>query len=123
MSRPKKKSAVLPKAEKRLSGMKSISSQLDFGNGLSNVAFESSLSVVRSKLDVYNTLLSKLDEAFSEFKEAEQTLSTLSENMLLSVAIRYGKTSTQYEMAGGVRRGERRRTARIKVVDPVVVLD
>ncbi len=111
MPRPKKKSVVLPKAEKRLSGMRSIESELDFGNGLSNAAFESSMYVVRDKLDVYNTLLSKLDEAYSDFEQAEQMLATISENMLLSVAIRYGKKSTQYEMAGGVRRSDRRRSA------------
>jgi hypothetical protein len=120
MPRPKKKSLVLPKAEKRLSGMKSIDSELDFGNGLSNAAFESRLNVVRSKLDVYNTLLSKLDESYNEFTEAEKALMTISENMLLSVAIKYGRKSTQYEMAGGVRRGERRRSTRTKVVEPVV---
>jgi hypothetical protein len=118
MSRVKKKSVVLPKAEKRLSGMKSIDTWLDFGNGLSNDAFLSHIEAVRTQLDAYNTLLSKVDEAHRELIEREQKLSTISENMLLSVAIKYGKKSNEYEMAGGIRRGERRRTARLKAAEP-----
>lgn len=33
----------------------------------------------------------------------------MAEKMLLGVAIKYGKDSSKYEMAGGARRGERRR--------------
>jgi hypothetical protein len=110
MPRPKKQSAALTKAEMRLSGMKSIDNNLDFGNRLSNSHFSAQTQSVRDKLDYYNTLLSKMSEAQSELAAAEKALSTLSENMLLSVAIRYGKNSTEYEMAGGIRRDNRRRT-------------
>lgn len=112
MPRPKKKSNILPKAEKRLAGMQSISPKLSFGTDLSNDAFVAQVNIVRADLNIYNTLLSKVDEAYNQLIESEQTLATLSENMLMSVAIKYGKKSTQYEMAGGIRRGERRRTAK-----------
>lgn len=112
MSRPKKKSTVLPKAEKRLAGMQSINTKLSFGSDLSNEAFSAQVDAVRADLYTYNTLLSKVDEAYNKLAESEQTLATISENMLMSVAIKYGKKSSEYEMAGGVRRGERRRTAR-----------
>jgi len=117
MPRPKKKSTVLPKAEKRLAGMRSIDTKLSFGTGLSNDAFSAQVNAVRADLDTYNTLLSKVDEAYNELAASEQVLATLSENMLMSVAIKYGKKSNEYEMAGGARRGERRRTARKPVAE------
>jgi len=36
----------------------------------------------------------------------------LSEDMLLAVAAKFGKDSPEYEMAGGVRRSERKRPTR-----------
>lgn len=112
MPRPKKKSTVLPKAEKRLAGMQSINPKLSFGSGLSNETFSAQVEAVRADLNAYNTLLSKVDEAYNKLAESEAALATMSENMLMSVAIKYGKRSSEYEMAGGVRRGERRRSAR-----------
>ena len=119
MSRPKKKSIVLPKAEKRLAGMRSIDPKLSFKSGLSNDVFSTQVNVVRTDLDNYNTLLSKVDEAYNKLTASEQELATVSENMLMSVAIKYGKKSSEYEMAGGARRGERRRTAKKPVAEAV----
>lgn len=117
MSRRKKKSVVLPKAEKRLSGMKSINPKLDFGKGRSNAAFNNKINEVRAKLDTYNTLLSTVDAAYNDFIESEKELATLSEKMLANVGVEYGKDSTEYEMAGGVRRSERRRSSRRSAVE------
>lgn len=119
MSRSKKKSTVLPKAEKRLAGMRSINPKLSFSTGLSNDAFSAQVNAVHTDLDAYNTLLSKVDEAYNKLAASEQALSTVSENMLMSVAIKYGRKSNEYEMAGGVRRSERRRTARKPVAEAV----
>jgi hypothetical protein len=110
MPRPKKKSVALPDAAKRLSGMRSIDPNLDFGNGYSNFAFEALIKQVEMTLDVYNTLLSKLDEAYSAFEAAERELAKFSGKMLANVAIRYDKDSNEYVMAGGVRPSKRKRS-------------
>ena len=68
------------------------------------------MNKVRTQLDTYNTLLSKVDEALNTLITSEQELASMSESMLMSVAIKYGKTSNEYEMAGGRRRSERRRS-------------
>jgi hypothetical protein len=112
MPRPKKKSTVLPNATKRLSGMRSIDPQLDFGGGFSNAAFAALIAQVDTDLDAYNTLLSKLDEAYNAFEASEKELSNFSGKMLANVAIRYDKDSSEYEMAGGVRRRDRKRPTR-----------
>jgi hypothetical protein len=114
MSRPKKKSAALPQAEKRLSGMRSIDSNLDFGQGFSNDTFAAHIENVRASLDAYNTLLSQVDKAYNTFSEAEQTLCNFSSKMLAYVAIQYDKNSDEYEMAGGARQRKSRRSPRKK---------
>lgn len=38
----------------------------------------------------------------------EKDLAELSERILSAVSVKYGRNSTEYEMAGGVRRSERR---------------
>ncbi len=116
MSRPKKKSTVLPNATKRLSGMRSIDPKLDFGAGFSNDAFAKLIDQVETDLDAYNTLLSKVDEASNKFEESERALANFSGKMLANVAIRYDKDSNEYEMAGGVRPRDRKRPVRKPVV-------
>lgn len=109
MARAKKTSRILPKAEKRLAGMRSINANLNFSDGVSIPAFETSINSVRQTLLVYNTLLSKVDEAYNEVLDAEQDLAGVSKKMLLGVAFKYGKDSNEYEMAGGSREEPRPR--------------
>ncbi len=116
MARKKKtSSAILAKAESRLAGIKSIDPKIDFGNGMSAVAFEKELATMRQKLADYNTLLSKADEASNELEMMDKKIADLSARMLAGVAVGYGKSSSEYEMAGGVRRGERRRRKRAEL--------
>lgn len=109
MARRKKESSTLAKAERRLSGMKSISEKLDLGNGLSTVSYEKDIVALRKEIAEYNTLLSKADAAANRVKQAEKELSGLTSKMLIGVALKYGKDSSEYEMAGGTRKSEQRR--------------
>lgn len=113
MARRKKNSSILPKVESRLAGMQSIDAKLDLGNGMTAANFEEEIGALRLKIKAYNTLLSKADQASNDIQQTEKLLSSLSEKMLLAVAVKYGKDSSEYEMAGGVRRSERRRAARL----------
>ncbi|MFK8185005.1 MAG: hypothetical protein AB8B99_16660 [Phormidesmis sp.] len=89
-----------------------VSPKLDFGGGFSNVAFSKQIDQVSVDLGAYNTLLSKVDEAYNMFIESERNLSKFSSKMLANVAIRYDKDSSEYEMAGGVRARDRKRPTR-----------
>lgn len=68
-------------------------------------------------LDAYNTLLSQTDGALNAFVVAEKGLKDLSERMLSGVAVKFGKDSAPYKMAGGVRKSERNRPVRKKVAE------
>ena len=111
MARAKKTSRALPKAEKRLAGLKSIDVKLNLGNGATVQAYESKITAVRNTLSAYNTLLSQVDAAYNNALVAESELAEMSAKMLKGVAWKYGDTSSEYEMAGGTRKGERRRKA------------
>lgn len=112
MARRKRNSDVLERADRRIESLRSISPELDFGGGLTLEAYTSTISRLRSKLAAYNTALSSIDQLADDVSNEEQIVMAMSENMLLGVGSRYGKTSQEYEMAGGSRRKKSRRTSR-----------
>ncbi|MEH2145920.1 hypothetical protein [Nostoc sp.] len=112
MSRQKRTSRVLEKAQLRSAGLKSIVPNIKFDENHSQEKLIESIEQLRNKLDVYNTALSVVDSSRTEIEEMEKNLSQLSEKMLMVVAIKYGKDSREYEMAGGVRNSDRARKIR-----------
>jgi ABC-type hemin transport system substrate-binding protein len=112
MSRLKRTSRILEKAQLRSAGLKSIVPSIKFDEDYSLEKLISSIEQLRNKLDVYNTALSAVDSSKTEIEEMEKNLSQLSEKMLMVVAIKYGKDSREYEMAGGVRNSDRIRKIR-----------
>jgi hypothetical protein len=112
MARQKKESPVVEKARQRLTALTSIDPELDLGNNLTVSAYQAQVAAAQEKLDIYNTLLSQVDDAYNAFQVSEKALRDLSERMMAGVASKYGKDSSQYEMAGGVRKSERKRPAR-----------
>ncbi|MEH1923722.1 hypothetical protein [Nostoc sp.] len=105
MARRKRNSIVLERANRRIESLQSISVELDFGEGLTIEAYTITINDLRSKLAAYNTALSTIDKLTDDVNNAEKAVIAMSEKMLLGVGSRYGKTSQEYQMAGGARRG------------------
>ncbi|MDF5739482.1 MULTISPECIES: hypothetical protein [unclassified Nostoc] len=112
MARQKRTSRVLEKAQLRSSGLKSIVPNIKYDEDYSLEKLIELTDQLRIKIDVYNTALSVVDSTKTEIEEMEKNLSQLSEKMLMVVAIKYGKDSREYEMAGGVRNSDRARKIR-----------
>ncbi|MBD2209508.1 hypothetical protein H6G64_11770 [Calothrix sp. FACHB-156] len=110
MAQKRRNSIALTKAERRIEGMQMINPNLDFGNGLSIASYQNKILEIRDKLTAYNQAKTMLDMTQNALAEAEIELNILSEQMLLSVASRYGKTSDEYGMAGGTRRIYRKKS-------------
>src|SRR6185369_1861603 len=110
--RARKSSKVLEKAQARSAGIKSIDAAIDLGGGLTMAAFDTAVGDAQTALDEYNKALAVVDDKLNAFVTAETTLKDLSERILAGVAARYGKNSSQYEQAGGVRKSERKRPVR-----------
>jgi hypothetical protein len=118
MSRPKRTSQILEKAVRRLASMSSIDPNLDLGNELTLAKFATSIETMRIKENAYNTALSNLDKLYREMLETERELGDMAEHMLLGVAARYGKSSVEYGMAGGVPKNQRRKKLRGESATP-----
>jgi len=112
MARQKKLSPFLEGAQQRLNALSTIDPALDLGNGLTLAAYRAQVTSMQAKQDAYNALLSQADQAQNELLAAEKAIRDLSERMLAGVASKYGKDSSEYEMAGGTRKSERKRPTR-----------
>jgi len=110
MTRQKRSSTALQKAEKREAGLQSISPILDLGNALTLAKYSDLIQTLRSQIATYNSDLSNLDNQSRQIRGTEQQMRDLSEQMLLGVAAKYGKNSGEYGKAGGVLKSERRRS-------------
>ena len=111
MARPKRNSAALERAERRLESLQSIDPTLDLVGRLTIANFSALINDLAAKLALYNTTLSSIDKLADDIKTSEKAVSAMAERMLLGVGSRYGKASQEYEMAGGARR--KRRSSRI----------
>ncbi|WP_315791288.1 hypothetical protein [Fischerella sp. JS2] len=107
MPRPKRSSRVLEKAQLRACGLKAIDPNLDFGNAGNLQNLTQQIEQLRAKIDTYNTALSIIDASRTDIEQLEKNLSSLCERLLLAVAVKYGKDSQEYVMAGGVRKSDR----------------
>ncbi len=112
MARRKRTSQMLEKAARRAAGINSIDPNLNLGNGLTLPAFSTLIETMRTRENAYNTALSNLDKLYREMLQTERELGDMAEHMLLGVATRYGKSSVEYGMAGGVPKNQRRKKLR-----------
>jgi hypothetical protein len=81
--------------------MVSIEPELDLGNDLTLETYREAINELREKQKQYNELLAD-----------ERSLGEMSEHMLSGVKVKFGRDSNEYEMAGGVKRSERKRPQR-----------
>ncbi|MBG1267064.1 hypothetical protein [Nostoc sp. WHI] len=119
MPRQKRTSRVLEKAVLRSASLRAIDPSMDFGDARNLTNLIELMAQLRTKINEYNTALTVVDSYKSEIDELEKTLNNLSDQMLLGIAFKYGKDSSEYEMAGGVRKRERIRRSvagRLKAV-------
>ncbi len=112
MARRKRTSVVLERAVRRAAGINSIDPSLDLGNGLTLPAFSTLIERMRTRENAYNSALSSLDKLYREMLETEDELGDMIEHMLMAVGTRYGKSSVEYGMAGGVPKNQRRKGLR-----------
>lgn len=99
----------LDKARTRLAAVKSIDTTLDLGNDLTVENYETQLVKTNNAIALYNTTLSTIDDLYNAGLEQLEILKDWNERILSGVASKFGTNSSQYEMAGGVRKSERKR--------------
>ncbi len=108
-------SVAVEKAQKRAAGLRSISIDLDLGNGLTLRAFETEIEALSKQVNDYNETLSELDSQILMIRDMERKVRDLSERMLEGVSARFTKNSEEYSRAGGIRKIDRKRPVRRQV--------
>ncbi|WP_396179587.1 hypothetical protein [Flavobacterium sp.] len=97
------------KAVTRLASIKSIDVSLDLGNEVTAAKYETEITKFKKNLDAYNTALSTIDDLYNDCITQESVLKEWNERVLNGVGFKFGKDSSQYEMAGGTRKSERKK--------------
>jgi hypothetical protein len=73
--------------------------------------YEKSIDGFTGHLANYNKVLSTVDDLYNQCIASLQEVKDLNERMLSGVGFKYTKNSSQYEMAGGTRKAERKKRA------------
>jgi hypothetical protein len=110
MARLKKAGKEIETAQQRLAGQKSIEEALDLGNNLTNAAYEAKIQEALTALNDYNASLSASDDKLNTYKAKANEVKAYSERSLKAVGVKYGFDSTEYEMAGGTRKSEHKKS-------------
>jgi hypothetical protein len=113
MARKKRSSRILEKAEFRVAGLKAIDPKLKFDDTCNLQNLTQLIQQVQKMLDDYNAAIAIVDSSKIKLDEMEKTLNQISDKMLMGVGFKYGKNSSEYELAGGVRDSERIRKSRL----------
>ena len=112
MARLKTSSKSYEQSFRRIAAVKSIDPSFDLGNGLTASRYQAAIDEVKNAMDTYNTTLSTVDDLLNNLKEKEKALMEWNERVLIGVAAKFGKNSTQYEQAGGKRKSERKKPSK-----------
>jgi hypothetical protein len=113
MSRRKRSSRILEKAEFRVAGLKAIDPNINFDDTYNLQNLNQLIDKFHNTLDDYNAAIAMIESSRKKLDEMEKNLSQVSDKMLMGVGFKYGKNSNEYELAGGVRDSERIRKSRL----------
>ncbi|WP_448265367.1 hypothetical protein [Nostoc sp. DSM 114159] len=113
MTRKKRTSLVLKKAEFRVAGLKAVDPNINFDDTYNLQNLTQLIKQFHNMLDDYNAAIAMIDSSKKKLDEMEKTLSHVSDKMLAVVGLKYGKNSNEYELSGGVRDSERIRKSRL----------
>jgi hypothetical protein len=105
-------------AASQLASMQTIDPALDFGGGLTLVAYSAAIEEARAKITSYNQQFSIAEEKRTLAKADDSKLKGYKTRFKSAVAARYGKDSEEYAKAGGTRTSERHKRKKSKPSSP-----
>ncbi|MDX6575926.1 MAG: hypothetical protein QOE96_1879 [Blastocatellia bacterium] len=112
MARQRRTSAPLETTRQRLAGLKQIDPAPDFGGNLNAAGGQALVTDLSDELDGYNQDNAALDERQNVVDRKEEGASDWNKRVLAAVGAKYGTDSSEYEMVGGTRLSERKRSPR-----------
>jgi hypothetical protein len=112
MARKRRTSGTLETTRQRLAGFKQINPAPDFGGNLNAAGGQAIVTDLADELDGYNQDNAALDERQNVVDRKEDAAGDWAKRVLAAIGARYGTDSSEYEMVGGTRTSERKRTPR-----------
>jgi|SRR5262252_1885849 len=112
MARLRRASPVLETTRQRLAGFKQIDPPPDFGGNLNVAGGEAVVTDLTGELASYNQNSAALDEQQTLGDTKEEAAGDWNKRILAAVGAKYGTDSSEYEMVGGTRTSERRKSGR-----------
>jgi hypothetical protein len=110
MTRTKRTSPILEAAQERLAGLKSIGTVPDLGPDLTVAGYEADIKTVSDQLAAYNQLLAIVGQKLNEIRDLEKPLAEKNARFLAAAKGRFGPNSNEYQLLGGTRAKDRKRT-------------
>ncbi|HXI23481.1 MAG TPA: hypothetical protein VNG71_06375 [Pyrinomonadaceae bacterium] len=110
MARKRRKSPVLETARQRLAGLNSINPPPTFGPNITRTSFSAAVDSFDQKLRSYNEAVAALDDLQNDLDTDETNLRELNTRILSAVEAQYGPDSSEYELVGGTRTSERKKS-------------
>lgn len=102
----------LIEAEERLNNLRTISDDLDLGNGITTKAFGEKIDLYKSSLENLKFQESVIDGEKVTLSILEKEIKYFRKRSLIGVAAKYGTNSEEYAKAGGTREVDRKRPKR-----------
>lgn len=121
MRRKKKVSQILAKMQQRAKNVASFDAKFDGGGGVNVHSMNQQNARLEAAVAELNGLLPLAIAVQAKIKDEERKTADLGERLLSAVGVRFGKDSQEYAQAGGIRKRDRRRPRRGKVVAPASV--
>ncbi|MBD2164153.1 hypothetical protein H6G04_07005 [Calothrix membranacea FACHB-236] len=113
MARKQRTSRILEKAQFRVTRMKAIDPNITFDDNCNLQNLTQLIQQFQTMLNEYNDAMAVIDSSRTKLDELEKSLSLISDKMLAGVGFKYGKDSSEYELAGGVKESDRIRKSRL----------
>ncbi|WP_394796553.1 hypothetical protein [Armatimonas sp.] len=110
--RKRSSSPIVDQLRVRLSGMKSLSENLDLGDGVSVAVIDQLMIQSEAKLTIYNQKLAEADRISNELDTIDAQIKDLSSRVLAKVIGKFGRNSPEYEAVGGTRTSERKKPSK-----------
>jgi len=112
MARKKRTSTVLETAQRRLAGLKSIDGDPDHGSTMKRSDFETLITGLSDRLNLYNQHSAQLDQEQNDLDAEEKIVADWSKRWLAATGAKFGTDSNEYRRSAGPARASARKRNR-----------
>ena len=112
MARQKRTSAALVTARQRFAGLNQITPAPNLGPNLTLAAYQGVMTDTGAIEESHNQLAAQMDDSSNRFDAQDGVLADWNRRVLSAVEAQYGPDSSEYEMVGGTRKSERKKSTR-----------